>query len=726
MNYLKKLIFWDLFKEKLKEKLEFLSPKQKDNLARFFRFALTLIPFIFGALHATNYVKNDFISSQDAKIYDNRMKAKMANTLDPRIVIIDVDEKSLAQLGQWPWGRNLLADMVIELVDRQGALAVGFDFVFAEPDNRSKNAAIRQFAKTHFENDLTSKLQLELEAQKMDYDERFAQVIKDRPVVLGYYFSADRQKHTSGVLPKPIYELSPNEEKISALHWNGYGSNIPILVNTGVNSGFFNAVPDEDGVIRYLPVLAEYDGKYYESFGIKVWRTAFGSSSVAMKITDPKDWSNSKTLQYFRLDATHANLQPPQTEAVFLKPSQDAAVLIPYRGAGGPTGGSFEYISAVDILKKKIPAGSLKNKIVLVGSTAPGLQDLRNTPISTAFPGVEVHANLLSGALDGNLLYIPEIHTDYEIITLTVMILLMLLAFKIREPSISFLVGIFILLLIFTVNSIAYSYYGMIFPLASTLSMGIAALAINMSFGYYMEGRSKRALAAIFGTYVHPKIVAQMSKSPHSFTMLAQNKHLTIMFCDLRGFTNMASKLDPIAVQELLFIVFNKFTNILIDHNATIDKYMGDCVMAFWGAPVETERHEELAIQAALSLRLALQEINQELVAKGLPTVDISIGIASGVVAVGDMGSKARRSYTVIGDAVNLASRLQNLCGQLGVDIIASSETKNSCRTLQCQWQIIPDIQIKGFDKPITAYSVEVEQPHPPEKADFNSHGMNI
>jgi adenylate cyclase len=714
------------FKDKIERVLKLVPPKQRDKLARTTRFILTLIPFIFGALHATNYLKNDFISSQDAKIYDNRMKSNMSNTLDPRIVIIDIDEKSLARVGQWPWGRHLLADLVIELVDRQGAAAVGFDFVFAEADSRSTTKTIRNFAQTHFENDLNSKLQLELEAQKMDYDEKFAKVIQNRPVVLGYYFSADRQKHVSGILPKPVYELSPNEAKIGALQWNGYGSNIPTLVKTGANSGFFNAVPDEDGVIRYLPVLAEYEGKYYESFGIKVWRTAFGGSSVAMKIAEPNPWSNYKTLEYFRLDATQATINPPQQQPTFLYPTEEAAVLVPYRGSGGPNGGSFEYISAVDILNKKLSPQSLKNKIVLVGTTAPGLQDLRNTPVSSAFPGVEVHANLISGALDGNLLYIPDTHTDYEIITLIAMILLMLFGFKRFEALPSFFFGVGILLIIYFCNLIAYVQFGMIMPLASTLSMGIAALAINMSFGYYIEGRSKRALAAIFGTYVHPKIVAQMSKSPHSFTMLAQNKHLTVMFCDLRGFTNMASKLDPKAVQELLFIVFNQFTNILIDHNATIDKYMGDCVMAFWGAPVEMNNHEELAVKAALNLRDALPKINLELINKGLPTVDISIGIATGEVAVGDMGSEVRRSYTVIGDAVNLASRLQNLCGHFGVDIITCSETQKSCRTLQYKWEAIPDIQVKGFDQPITAYSVETEKNLNPESTGFNSHGMNI
>lgn len=716
----------NVYKNKLERMLHFLTPKQRDKLARLSRFVLTLIPFIFGALHATNYLKNDFISSQDAKIYDNRMKSNMPNTLDPRIVIIDIDEKSLAQVGQWPWARNLLADMVIELVDRQGAAAVGFDFVFAEADSRSNSQSIRRIANQTNPSDISTLLRLELEAQKSDHDEKFARVIKDRPVVLGYYFSADRAKHINGILPKPVYELSENEAKIGALRWNGYGSNIATLVHTGVNSGFFNAVPDEDGVIRYLPVLAEYEGKYYESFGLQVWRTAFGSSSVAMKIAPPKLWSDQQTIEHLRLDATQANLQPRQTQATFLKPTEEAAVLVPYRGAGGPNGGSFQYISAIDVLQKKLSAQSLKNKIVLVGSTAPGLQDLRNTPVSTAFPGVEVHANFLSGALDDNLLYIPDFHTDYEIITLFIMIVLMLYAFKKREATQSFLLGVMILLSIFALNWLAYIFYGMILPVASTISMGVAALAINMSFGYYIEGRSKRALAAIFKTYVHPKIVAQMSKSPHSFSMLAANKHLTIMFCDLRGFTNMASKLDPKSVQELLFIVFNHFTNILIEHNATIDKYMGDCVMAFWGAPVETPQHEEQAVQAAISLRHALPVVNQALINKGLPTVDISIGIATGEVAVGDMGSEVRRSYTVIGDAVNLASRLQSLCGPLGVEIITCAETQKSCRTLQCKWEAINNIQVKGFDQPITAFSVVADDLFNPVHSGFNSHGMNI
>jgi adenylate cyclase len=215
-----------------------------------------------------------------------------------------------------------------------------------------------------------------------------------------------------------------------------------------------------------------------------------------------------------------------------------------------------------------------------------------------------------------------------------------------------------------------------------------------MSYGYFVESRSKRELANLFGTYVPPELVDEMVKDPDSYSMKASNKELTVMFCDMRGFTSMSERMGPTQLQELLNTVFSRLTEIIRAHRGTIDKYMGDCVMAFWGAPVETAMHAELAVKAALQITQAVRALNQELRAKGIPEIRVGIGLNTGTMCVGDMGSDVRRSYTVIGDAVNLGSRLEGLCKVYGVDIVASESTRQQAR--EFGWLELDRVRVKG------------------------------
>jgi adenylate cyclase len=232
--------------------------------------------------------------------------------------------------------------------------------------------------------------------------------------------------------------------------------------------------------------------------------------------------------------------------------------------------------------------------------------------------------------------------------------------------------------------------------------MSVTAFALNMSYGYFVESRSKRDLANLFGTYVPPELVDEMLEDPDSYSMQAMNREMTVMFCDMRGFTNMSETMEPLQLQVMLTSVFSKLTAVIRGHRGTIDKYMGDCVMAFWGAPIESSAHAQLAVAAALDIAAVVREINVEHVARGLPKIGIGIGISTGTMCVGDMGSDIRRSYTVIGDTVNLGSRLESLSKVYGVEVVASEETKRLATDFI--WQELDKVRVKGKDQSVTIF----------------------
>jgi adenylate cyclase len=234
------------------------------------------------------------------------------------------------------------------------------------------------------------------------------------------------------------------------------------------------------------------------------------------------------------------------------------------------------------------------------------------------------------------------------------------------------------------------------------MTMGVTAFALNMSYGYFVESRSKRELANLFGTYVPPELVDEMVKDPDSYSMKAANRELTVMFCDMRGFTKMSERMEPIQLQELLNGVFSRLTSIIRSNRGTIDKYMGDCVMAFWGAPVETTEHAHLAVKSAMEMANAVQDINQEHRERGLPDIGIGIGLNTGSMCVGDMGSNIRRSYTVIGDAVNLGSRLEGLSKVYGVETVVSESTK--LLAPEIAWQELDLVRVKGKELAVAIF----------------------
>jgi len=660
------------------------------------RIVVTLLPLVFALLHAAGVMRLGVLERLDNIIYDTRLRATMPGTFDERVVIVDIDEKSLAEVGRWPWSRNRLAELTNELFDRQKIALLGFDVVFAEPDDSSGLKRLREMAQNELRDQPGFIDKLRQMQGALDYDAMFAKSLEGRAVVLGYYLTGDRDGFTSGVLPEPVMDKSALQGRpIKFTTWNGYGSNIASIAKAAPIAGHFNPIPERDGVVRSLPLIADYQGKYYESLALAMFRLLAGLPSVAPGF--PKERMLARTyqgLESIQLKLGGKTLAIPVDEQV--------SALIPFRGFGGPKGGSFRYVSAADLLNRTMAPETLKDKIVLVGTTAPGLQDLRVTPVGEVYPGVEAHANVISGLLDGKTLVKPDYAVGYEVLVLLLSGLILAFALPLVSATRAVILSVLVLAAVAALNLWLYLGAGLVLPLASAMVMGVTAFALNMSYGYFVESRSKRELALLFGTYVPPELVDEMVKDPDSYSMEATNREMTVMFCDMRGFTKMSEQMEPIQLQALLNGVFTRLTGIIRTNRGTIDKYMGDCVMAFWGAPVETPEHAHLAVKSAMEMAHAVRGINEEHRAKGIPEIGIGIGVNTGNMCVGDMGSNIRKSYTVIGDAVNLGSRLEGLSKVYGVDTVVSESARKLAPAFG--WQELDLVRVKGKDQAVSIF----------------------
>lgn len=660
------------------------------------RTAVTLIPLAFALLHISGALHLQVLERLENIIYDTRLRATMPRTLDERIVIVDIDEKSLDRVGHWPWGRDKLAALTQELFERQQVALVGFDVLFAEADGSSGLANLERLAKGPLRAQTGFKEQLARLAPTLDYDALFAQALQGRPAVLGYYFTSDRDGRTKGVLPPPAL---PTERlrglQLRATSWGGYGSNIEKLANAVPAAGFFNSVTDDDGVVRSLPLLAEHQGQYYESLALAMFRTLLGLPEVHPNYVSAAPQGTHDTLHSIVLRQDGRELALPVDDRL--------ATLIPFRGPGDVSGGSFRYVSASDVLEGKLPANNLQGQLVLVGSTTPGLLDLRVTPVGRTYPGVEAHANMLSAFLDGKSIVRPDYAVGFDAAQLLCAGVLLALALPALSATSAVLLSLGVVAALAGLNLWLYLAHGLAMPLATVIVTAVLAFALNMVYGYFVESRSKRELAALFGTYVPPELVDEMVKQPENYSMQATSRELTVMFCDMRGFTAMSEQMEPLQLQALLNDVFSQLTHIIRSHRGTIDKYMGDCVMAFWGAPVPTEEHAQLAVQAALDMERAVEQINLLHRERGLPEIGIGIGLNTGTMCVGDMGSDIRRSYTVIGDAVNLGSRLEGLSKHYGVRTVVSETTH--ARVPQFTWQELDRVRVKGKAQAVVIYT---------------------
>ena len=668
----------------------------KKHLARIIIGLVVVVVFLAHAVELWG-LRLPLLANLEAIVYDTRLRLTMPQTVDSRIVILDIDEKSLAEKerggeGHWPWPRDRLALLIDKLFDQYEIAVVGFDVVFAERDESSGIRVLERLSERELRDVPQFQSVLRQIKPQLEYDDIFARKIKGRPVVMGYVFlgedSAAMQK--KGMLPAPILSSKSFEGRtVATTSWGGYTANLDVLQKVAAGGGHINSRTDADGIIRRVPMLAEYNGAYYEPLSLAVVRTLLGSPPVTALA--PEEASGARQAS--------PDLEWLQVGSLLIPVDEEACALVPYRGRQG----SFKYLSIVDVLNDVIDIAELKGKIVLVGTTAPGLLDLRSTPVDPVYPGVEVHANLISGMLDGNIKQRPPYVVGAELALLLASGLAMALLLPLLSPLTSTLTTLLVLVVVLATNIMVFQYGDLVLPLASGLVMILVLFTLNMAYGFFVEARGMRQITGLFGQYVPPELVDEMARNPDRFNMAPRAQELTVLFSDVRGFTTISESLTP----EDLSVYINEYLTTMSlvireQHRGTLDKYIGDAIMAFWGAPVADPQHARNAVLAALGMQSDAKALNERFKARGWPTFKIGVGVNTGVMRVGDMGSKIRKAYTVMGDAVNIASRLEGITKQYGADIIIGDGTRKLLSGFVLRE--VDRVRVKGKDEPVTIY----------------------
>ncbi len=625
--------------------------------------------------------------------YDARVLFSIEKKKDPRIVIVDIDEKSLAEEGRWPWGRNRMAKLVNELFTRYQVQLVGFDIVFAEPDESSGLKVLQQLAKDEFKDIAEYNERLEEITPILDYDRIFSETITNRPVILGYYFNTetvDKQALQTGALPKAALTKKDFKGRtITVPVATGYGANLEEFQKHAAGGGHFNPAIDKDGVIRRVPMYYEFEGQYYESLSLAMAREVFGEATVEPVFAE--GLAKSEEFEYSSVEWLRVgpNLIPVD---------EKIQVLVPYRGRQG----SYPYISATDVLHGRVDVSMLKNTIVLVGTSAPGLFDLRSTPVQSKYPGVEIHANLIAGILDQSIKEKPAYVLGAEFVILLVVGLLITVLLPLLTPVWSALAAVAILILSITINYSFWQSMNLVLPIASSVIMILIMFLLNMSYGFFIERRKKGEITHLFGQYIPPELVDEMSEDPQAYSLDAEEKVLTVLFSDVRGFTTLSEGMNPKELAALMNEFLTPITKIIHETRGTIDKYMGDAVMAFWGAPIDDPKHARHALQAGLDMVERIDALRHEFLEKGWPEIRIGVGINTGEMSVGNMGSEFRMAYTVMGDTVNLGSRLEGLTRVYEVDVIVSETVKKAVP--EYVYRELDKVKVKGKNVPVSIY----------------------
>jgi adenylate cyclase len=650
------------------------------------RIALIVIPLLLLLPATLGGSPGGVLGRVESYLYDLRVRLTMPGGVDRRIVIVDIDESSLAREGQWPWSRTKLAALLDALFDRYGVRIVAFDAQFPEPERASALSLFDELAPAAARDHQLAAQLTQLRA-RYAADQRFAEAFIARDVVLGYAFKRavhQGEPRESGALPAPLQLSGATLDSVPWLEARGFAGNLAELQANASAAGFFDTpITDEDGVVRRLPLLERYNGKIYESLALATARLAEQGKPIELGFVRR---SGRQRLEFIAVGDKRIPVDERGT------------ILAPFRGHVS----SFPYIAATRVLHDEAPAQALKNAIVLIGTTASGLHDIRPTPVDREYFGVEAHANAIAGILDDTVLAQPWWTQWFTLGTL--LVLVGYFAWVVPRlavvPAIIGATGFGALVI--AVNVSAWLRSGIVLPLATPLLyLGVTSVLL-LSYGYFVESRRKRRLSRIFSQYVPPEIVQELDVTEADISLEGDSRDMSVLFSDVRGFTTLSEGLSPRELTRLMNEMLTPLTEVIHRQRGTIDKYMGDAIMAFWGAPLQDAEHSRHAVLAALEMIACTARIRDGFAARGWPPVHIGVGVSTGAMNVGNMGSQFRMAYTVLGDTVNLGSRLEGLTKQYGVDIIVSGATMQGISDMA--FRELDAVRVKGKNEPVAIF----------------------
>ncbi len=624
-----------------------------------------------------------FIERLEHLAYDVQLRTRLLVKQPPlqtSVAIIDIDDKSLSKEGRWPWPRSKLAELISKAAE-EGAVVIAMDMIFPEKENNIVDIVSQELSKqklmTPAITPILSKIQ-----PIFDNDSIFADSLKKIDVVIGITFSSKPIKE--GALLPPLLALTAEQKNLDLIQEQGYISNIATLQSTTKSNGFINVFPDDDGIIRRVPLLIRYQDTVYPSLALEAVRL-FLLSDVRLITAPYGDTIKLETVQV----GSHK-----------IPVDAQAQVVVPFRGESF----TFPFYSATDLLHKRIPADALSGKIVFIGTSATGLGDLPSTAIQSTFPGVEVQATIADGILTDNFSYKPAWSTGAEVFTTVALGILLIFVFPFLGPRLLSILILGIPIILIFSNNFLWEKTGLLISIFIPMTLTIFLGILNIAYGYLFETRRRERLKEIFGQYVPEKHIDEMLQTSGDYGMHGEEREMTVLFADIRHFTTISEHLPASQLKELLNQFFTPMTEIIFKYRGTIDKYVGDLIMAFWGAPLKDKKHAQHSIAAALDMQQMVKKLHPLLAQHGWPKIDIGIGLNSGMMSVGDMGSKFRRNYTVLGDAVNLASRAEGLTKFYGVSIIVTENTFKQQKLFV--FRQLDKVRVKGKQTGIGIYEV--------------------
>jgi adenylate cyclase len=607
--------------------------------------------------------------------------------IDPRVkterpvTIVDIDEKSLSRLGQWPWPRTRIADLVTNLT-KLGAVVIAFDVIFSEPDRLNPDAAADTFR------NLDEATRDKLRALPSN-DQVFADAMRGSRVVLGESGLPMVLSEPDPTLPVTGLAMLGEEPQRFMFKFRGLLRNTAVLEKAAAGRGLLTINPERDGIVRRVPMIMQAQGITMPSLSFEMLRVVTGTGTIFIK-------------------ADHAGMTSIGVKG-FQIPTDRNGQLWVHFARYDPT----LYVSAADVLDGSVKLEMIENKLVLIGTSAVGLNDIKTTPVSSAMPGVEIHAQVLEAALTKSLLAQPPYGPALEFGAALLLGILVIAFAPMFGPVTLVLVGALFASLLVGTSWYYYTEHRLLvdftYPLLSTTT--IYLFLIFSSF--VREQAQRRQIRSAFGQYLSPALVAQLAQSPEKLVLGGESREITIMFSDVRGFTTIseAFKNDPQGLTTLMNRFLTPLTNAILARKGTIDKYMGDAIMAFWNAPLDDKEHELNACEAALDMLERIDALNKirevEAQESGITFIPINVGVGlnTGFCVVGNMGSDLRFDYSALGDTVNLASRLEGQTKEYGFSIIVGSKTamavKEKFAILELDF-----IMVKGKKEPEVIYAI--------------------
>ncbi|MBI4690425.1 MAG: adenylate/guanylate cyclase domain-containing protein [Nitrospirae bacterium] len=605
--------------------------------------------------------KIDFLDAVDLKLKDARFRLRKNILPDDRVVVVAIDSKSINELGRWPWKRSVIAGLLNNLKE-YGSKVTALDIVFSEPSDTKEDITLSKA------------------------------ISRNGNVILGYFFRDEQEAVNAEAISQiesskvKLLKVAEGVTSIPLMERPYIETDIPLIGRGALGFGFFNTEPDPDSPVRRYNLLMLYNGDIYPSLALTAVRHYAGSEFV--------------------LDIASFGISSLRIGQMTIPSDESGRLTINYYGSGG----TITTVSAVDVIKRRLKENALRDKIVFVGATEIGIYDMRATPIGSIFPGVEIHASVASNILQGKYILRDGRVLTAEILCIILLPIILTLLLGLLRNSFLGLVALISMAAGYAIfNYLLFKNYSIDMSLLYPLSATAIAFVGSEAYRNLVVQKKNRYLKKAFSSYVSPELVTEIIKNPDRLALGGEKKEITVLFSDIRGFTGISEKLAPDMLVSLLNEYLGPMTKVVLQNRGTLDKYIGDAIMAIYNAPLNVADHPEKACKTAVEMIRELEKVNAHFKDKGMPPIDIGIGINTGYAVVGNMGADMRFDYTAIGDTVNLASRLEGQNKYYGTHIILSEFTAEKVKG-RFVMREIDLLKVVGKETPVSVFELMTDE----------------